>query len=154
MRFRVKKDLLYILLFWGPAFIFIWPIIKTIIGRHEGDLTIGVIIAQIIMALLGAFFVWVWFGTKYEVRNQRFFYSFGPFKESIDIHDIRRVDAVRGAMVGPSLSMQRVELTFRKDKQPIQISPADRVAFAQALKDKNRRIQLSSDLEVEKSTNS
>lgn len=154
MRFRVKKDLLYIFLFWFPAFIFIWPIVKTIIGKHDDPITIGIVVAQIVMAILGLFFVWVWFGTRYEIRNERFFYSFGPFKESIEINNIRRIDTIRGAMIGPSLSLQRVEISFRQQKQPLQISPADPVAFAQALKEKNRRIQLGRDLEIDTTTNS
>ncbi|MET3684116.1 PDZ domain-containing secreted protein [Alkalibacillus flavidus] len=92
-----------------------------------------------IIALLAA--LWVWFTTRYHVEERDLIIRSGPFKKSIDIHDIEQIRLIRSIKLSPALSITRLEITYGYDLQVVRVAPADKSLFVKQLMSINPDIE-------------
>lgn len=138
MYFKSKKDIWLALLIWGVTILMGWLMIvdKSVLIYIIGILTIALLL-------------WLWFGTSYKIEKELLKIKSGPFKCTVKIEDIKKLNATRSLLTGPALSMDRVEILYKKYDIVI-VSPKDRIEFIQTLLTKNKCIEVDNSLFDEK----
>ncbi|HLQ98363.1 MAG TPA: PH domain-containing protein [Candidatus Dormibacteraeota bacterium] len=138
MYFKSKKDTWLALLIWGVSILMGWQMIvdKSVMIFIVGVLTI--------LSLL-----WLWFGTSYKIEEELLKIKSGPFRSTVNIGDIRRLSVTKTLLAGPALSIDRIEILYKKYDIAI-VSPKDKTEFVQALLIKNKAIEVDNSLLKEK----
>lgn len=98
-------------------------------GLQEGALRAAQ--GAFILLGVGGFVVWVMTSTSYTLESDQLVVRSGPLRWKIPLADISSVEQARGFMrlkSGPSLSTDRLTITYRGGKQ-LNISPADKQGF-------------------------
>lgn len=136
--FKSKKDIWFTILIWGVTVLMAWLMVvdKSVMIHIVGVLTISLLL-------------WLWFGTNYKIEEEHLKIKSGPFRSTVNIEDIKRLNATNTLMSGPALSIDRIEIHHRKYDKAI-ISPKDRIEFVQALLTKNKYIEVDNNLFNEK----
>lgn len=134
MFFPSKKDTWFALLIWGVIIFLAWQMIadKSLVVYVIGGLTIALLL-------------WLWFGTSYKIEEELLKIKSGPFRSTVKIGDIKRLNATKTLLAGPALSIDRIEILHKKYDIAI-VSPKDRPAFIQALLTKNKSIEIDDSL--------
>src|SRR5690625_4556225 len=132
--FSSKKDTWFALLIWGVIIFMAWQMIadKSLVVYVIGGLTIALLL-------------WLWFGTSYKIDEALLKIKSEPFRSTVKIGDIKRINATKTLLAGPALSIDRIEILHRKYDIAI-VSPKDRTEFVQALLTKNKRIEIDDSL--------
>ncbi|MCA0970502.1 PH domain-containing protein [Halobacillus litoralis] len=102
-------------------------------------ITYNSLFGYIISALMVALLLWIWFGTGYYVHEKQLKITFGPFKWSIDPKQIKKISKEKSPVTAPALSNNRLAIYYKTYKV-ISVSPKNREAFIQRLKDTNANI--------------
>ncbi len=76
--------------------------------------------------------VWLVAGTRYVIDKDRLIVHGGPFKWRIELADIESVYATNNPISSPALSLDRLAICYKPNKQLI-ISPKNKAAFVEAL---------------------
>lgn len=134
MYFKSKKDTWLALLIWGVSILMGW---QMIVDKSVMILIVGVLT---IFSLL-----WLWFGTSYKIEEELLKIKSGPFRSTVNIEDIRRLNATKTLLAGPALSIDRIEILYKKYDIAI-VSPKDKPEFVQALLIKNKAIEADNSL--------
>ena len=97
----------------------------------------------IIIALITALLLWVWFGTYYIIEGQQLKYRSGPIHGVIDITSIRKITVSKTSFVGlkPSLDTKGCVLAYHQYDE-IYLSPQDQQLFVQELVKVNPAIEV------------
>ena len=138
MYFPSKKDTWLALIIWGVTLSMGWQMItyKSVVGYIIGLLTIGLIL-------------WLWFGTGYKIEEGLIKIRCGPFRNTVKIEEIKRLNATKNPLAAPALSIDRIEIHYGKYEIAID-SPKNVAEFIRILLTKNQYIQgdnnLSNDL--------
>jgi len=79
-------------------------------------------------------FLWVWFGTGYKIKGDLIKIKSGPFGTTVKIDDIKKVRSVSNSsgidyLSGPALALEKLEITYGKRYEIINISPKNESAF-------------------------
>jgi len=132
--FPSKKDTWFALLIWGVIIFMAWQMIadKSLVVYVIGGLTIALLL-------------WLWFGTSYKIDEALLKIKSEPFRSTVKIGDIKRINATKTLLAGPALSIDRIEILHRKYDIAI-VSPKDRTEFVQALLTKNKSIEIDDSL--------
>ncbi len=93
----------------------------------------GLIVAAALVLTL-----WVVFGTRYIVENDRLLIRSGPFKWTIALADIRAIKSTNNPVASPALSLKRLRIDYGKG-QVVLISPRNRDAFVRELESLRRQ---------------
>ena len=93
--------------------------------------------------IITLFFVWIWFGTIYQLDEDHFIYRSGPLKKKIPLHKIVRVRKNVRSSYGmrPALSFKYLQISYNK-YDDVYIAPKDEAAFISDLINKNPSILL------------
>lgn len=86
--------------------------------------------AFVVFGIIG-FLVWILLGTGYTLESDQLVARSGPFSWKILLADITSIEPSKGYMrlkSGPSMSMDRLTITYRGGKR-LNISPADKQGF-------------------------
>lgn len=86
--------------------------------------------AFVVFGAIG-FLVWIMLGTNYTLESDHLVARSGPFSWKIFLADITSIEQATGYMrlkSGPSMSMDRLTITYRGGKK-LNISPADKQGF-------------------------
>jgi len=134
MYFPTKRDVWLGILIWG---LMLFGMIPAIIQSAKLPL--------VIMILVVLFVGWIWFGTGYEISEDRLKISCGPFRQRIPIKEIKEIKRTRSPLSSPACSLDRMEIKYGKSKR-IMISPADKENFIKTIMKKSRNIQLDEEL--------
>jgi hypothetical protein len=99
------------------------------------------LIGSLLVAVPTGLFLWIWFGTSYEVGDRFITYRSGPIWGKIQIKDIREVYRHTYAWSGlrPALSMDCLRIRYSRFND-IFISPQDDESFLKDLKKINPTI--------------
>ncbi|WP_050979690.1 PH domain-containing protein [Fictibacillus macauensis] len=89
-----------------------------------------------VLILPGIVFVIIWCRTGYTISGETLVIVYGMFRIRISIMDIKKAEYMTSPFTGPALSVQRVGITYGHYKT-ITVSPKDKEAFVQALRDVN-----------------
>ncbi|WP_426452655.1 PH domain-containing protein [Paenibacillus sp. S-38] len=87
-----------------------------------------------------AFFLWTWFQTQYELRQDLLLIRSGPLCWKIPVSSIRKVNRTNNGTSSPALSLNRLEIIHEDGS--IFISPEHEQEFISKLKTMNVRIQV------------
>lgn len=140
--FISKKDSLYFSLIWGTmALVFlsiIFPFIFTfslfnLIWGFLGFIIIG-------------FFAWIWFGTGYHVENNTVKIKTGPFKQTINVQDIKKITKKKSVWSAAALATDRLVIRYGKYDWDVLVSPKQEYEFIKLLLSENPQIQIDQSL--------
>ena len=97
----------------------------------------------IIITLITALLMWVWFGTYYTIEGQHLKYRSGPIHGVIDITSIRKITVGKTSFVGlkPSLDTKGCVLAYHQYDE-IYLSPKDQSGFVHELVKINPAIEV------------
>lgn len=87
----------------------------------------------VILSSCGFCLMWIWFKTGYFIKGDVLIIQQGPFKWTIHIDEIESVREVRNPFTDPALSINKLEINYRRFKT-IAISPKCKVAFIKQLR--------------------
>src|SRR5690625_425886 len=103
------------------------------------------LVAYVIGGLTIVLLLWLWFGTSYKIEEALLKIKSGPFRSTVKIGDIKRLNATKTLLAGSALSIERIEILHKKYDLAI-VSPKDRTKFIQALLTKNKSIEIDDSL--------
>lgn len=85
--------------------------------------------AMVFLFLLGAVFPWwVLRSTDYTIDRTTLAVRFGPFRWTIALSDIQRVEPTTSPLSGPALSLDRLRIEYGRGRAML-VSPEDRERF-------------------------
>lgn len=128
--FKSKKDTFFALLIWGVIILMGWLMIV--------DKSVMIYIVDVLTISL---LLWLWFGTSYKIEEELLKIKSGPFRSTVNIGDIKRVNATKTLLAGPALSVDRIEILHRNYDTAI-VSPKARTEFVRTLLTKNECIEI------------
>lgn len=128
--FYSKKGLWLSLILWVP---FPCTIIAAI---KEKELSAIIGLSAVLL-----FVAWLWFDTRYIIKDNTLVIKCGPFKyPEIPIDKIKKITHSRSALSAPACSLDRILVSYAK-YDDILISPKNEDIFIKILQDKNPNIQ-------------
>src|SRR5699024_1682360 len=86
------------------------------------------IMVYIIGVLTISLLLWLLFGTNYKIGDGRLKIKSGPFRSTVNIEDIKSMNATKTLLAGPALSVDRIEI-FHKEYDLAIVSPKDKKEF-------------------------
>ena len=130
MKFEPEKGAVSALVIFSTVSVLLTVQLSTLIYQPEA----GVIFPLILNLPIG-FLLWLWFGTYYEVSDNKLNYKSGPFNGSIDVSSIREIRKSGGFwFVGmkPALSLNGIIICYNQNDE-IFIAPDDKRRFIDEL---------------------
>lgn len=85
--------------------------------------------------------IWIWFRTGYRIKDSNIVIYFGPIRRTIIIDDIKKISKVKHPFTAPALSVDRLEIMYRK-YEVVTISPKKEREFIELLLKRNPQIQV------------
>lgn len=101
------------------------------------------VIIRVACLCLITFLYWVFFGTKYTIKDNILKAQTGPFKYKINIHTITKIKNTRNPLSSPASSLDRLEI-FSTDRYLI-ISPKDQESFLSSILEINPEVIIKRD---------
>lgn len=159
MYFPSRKDLMSGIIYWGLTLL---PILIYVFGRETygwhiitnpsvtGYIGIVFLISWLILI------VWMWFRTGYKIENGLIKIKSGPFKKTIKIREVKQLDKTKAPFLAmspfaaPALSVNRLEVTYGKHYDVMNISPKNKINFIEVLISENRFIEIDKGISVYK----
>lgn len=138
MYFKSKRDTWFTLLILGVTILMGWLMIVN-----------TPIMVYIIGVLTISLLLWLLFGTNYKIGDGRLKIKSGPFRSTVNIEDIKSMNATKTLLAGPALSVDRIEI-FHKEYDLAIVSPKDKKEFVRALLTINKSIEVDNNLFNEK----
>lgn len=149
MYFPSKKDVPYTLLFWTPILFVVFVVMynfEMYSRRFWSDFNVfGYFVAALPIVLIGLS-LWIWLGTGYKIEEGEIKVKSGPFKKRIKIKEINKLGtskitfAAITPLSGPALSTERIEMSYGKHHDVINVSPSSRRKFVKMLLAENPTI--------------
>jgi len=136
--FKSKRDTWFTLLILGVTILMGWLMIVN-----------TPIMVYIIGVLTISLLLWLLFGTNYKIGDGRLKIKSGPFRSTVNIEDIKSMNATKTLLAGPALSVDRIEI-FHKEYDLAIVSPKDKKEFVRALLTINKSIEVDNNLFNEK----
>jgi hypothetical protein len=89
------------------------------------------------------FFLWIWFGTFYQLDNEYFMYRSGPLKKKIPINKIVKIKQKVRSFYGmrPALAFQYMQIRYDA-YDDVFIAPKDEATFLADIIDLNPNISI------------
>jgi hypothetical protein len=128
-----------------PAKISWWlfgPILLALTANIGYDLLHGAWLAALFSAGVAALVLYVVLGTRYTLTDTELLIQSGPFGWRVPVQQIKRVVPSRNPLSSPAPSLDRLKISYNKYDWVL-ISPRDKAAFLDALKQLNPTIHLS-----------
>lgn len=129
---------------WTMAIVYVIVIGTTIPVLWSEDITAFYVVIGINSIVLGLL-TWLILDTNYKVDAKNLFWKSGPFKGTIAIHSIRKIEFHKGIVIPviwkPALSHVGLIITYN-NYDDIYISPENREEFVQKLTKINPNINL------------
>lgn len=129
---------------WTMAIVYIIVIGTTIPVLWSEDITAFYVVLGINSLVLGLL-TWLILQTNYAFDSKNLFWKSGPFKGTIDIHSIKKIEFHKGIVIPviwkPALSHVGLIITYN-NYDDIYISPENRAEFVQKITILNPNINL------------
>lgn len=139
--FISKKDVFYFFLIWGCIIVgfltMVYPIFSVLSMARFILLFFGLIII--------GWLIWIWFSTGYLIKNKTLEIIAGPFKQVVNIQEIKNITKEKSVLTAASLSTDRIVIHYSNYKYA-HISPKKEYEFIKLLLSKNTQIQIDSAL--------
>nr|WP_246363914.1 PH domain-containing protein [Halobacillus locisalis] len=102
---------------------------KSVLGYVLSASTIGLLL-------------WIWFRTGYKLVDGIIKVQYGPFRRTITIKEIKKLNKNMSPFMAPALSVDRLEILHNNYKI-IHVSPKNEEEFIRLLVKENPKIQIS-----------
>lgn len=132
-QYEPRKDLLFgIVFFAGP--LVAW--IGYALSPHSAVLVLAILISGL--------FLWIWYGTIYQLNDKVFFFRCGPFSRSIPVSKITQIEGNVRSWAGmrPALTFTYLQIRYNQ-YDDVFIAPQDEEAFIRDLLRKNPAINIA-----------
>ena len=139
--FPSKRDRWFFFIIWGTiAFINLLPLF---LGDSTGNQFISsdTIVGSIFIVLISIPLIWIWFNTGYLIEASILKIKFGPFRWTIKITSINKINKVKHPFNAPALSVHRLELQYG-NYDIVCVSPKNIGQFIELLLRENPDIQV------------
>jgi hypothetical protein len=139
MKFEPEKGAVIALVIFSTVSVLLTLQLSTLIYQPK----VGIIFPLLLNLPIG-FLLWLWFGTYYEVSENKLSYKSGPFNGSIDVSSIREIRKSGGFWflgMKPALSLNGIIICYNQYDE-IFIAPDDKRRFIDELLLYNPRIIL------------
>lgn len=83
----------------------------------------------------------IWFGTGYRVENNTLKIQGGPFKQTVNIQEIKKITKEKSIVTSAALAIDRLLIHYDNYKYA-SISPKEEYEFIKLLLNKNPQIQI------------
>ena len=123
------------LIIWGAILVMVVP---AIINQE----VVGLFIALPIAFFMG----WLWFTTGYLVEDNVLKIKFGPFRKTVQIQQISKMNKSKNPISAPALSIDRIEIIHGKFFDGVFISPRHEREFVKLILQENPDIVLDEKL--------
>jgi len=126
-------------LFWG---VIVFLLLLFLLDFYFNNLSLTIYF-HLFDALVIAFLLWMWLGTKYIIDGNHLICKSGPFNRNIDISEIKKVVLDQKIWAGfrPALSFKGMVIYHNKFDE-IFISPNDREGFLSVITRMNPTIKV------------
>ncbi len=121
IRYRSKYSVVLAVFVWVPVLL---PLVVIFPHAHG--------ILFVLIPTIG-FVAWIWFGTYYMITDSTLETRCGPFRQSIPLTSITKVEASRSIMSGAALSLDRISIIHGRFGEEVLISPRLRQEFINEL---------------------
>ena len=141
MKFKSRKDVLFQILVFGLSSFFAVIILYQLIFTKQQNQSI---IGNFILTLTIVFFMWIYFGTGYELTKTELKYKSGPIRGKIKIDEITEIIKGKSLWSGlkPATSRSGLILKHRKFDE-IYISPDSNDFFIAKILEINKNIKIT-----------
>lgn len=127
--FRSKLDLWLVAVIVGiPVLVLEFMLEGAGIDDRGADL-----IAMGIVVVVLAFFVWLYFTTRYTIPSQAILVKSGPFSWIVPLREITSIEPTRNPASSPALSSDRLLIRYGGGDE-LMVLPADKAGFMAAIK--------------------
>ncbi len=132
IKYMPKKDIGFGLLF------FVAPLISWFLFLLISNFSI-----LLLSLIVTIFFLWIWFGTYYQLDDEYFMYHSGPLKNKIPINKIIKIKKNVRSFFGmrPALSFNYLQIKYNTYDE-VFIAPEDEGKFIADLINKNPKITI------------
>ena len=134
MIYKSKKDILVGVVIWGVALFLLYSIYEAVFIEVN-------ILGAVVMTALLVLLIIFWFRTIYKIEGDILHIYYGPFRFHVVISEITSIRLAKNIFTGPSLSIERIEITYSK-YHVIQISPKEKEKFVNMLLQMNPNIKI------------
>lgn len=141
MKYSSKKDIFFFIIIWGSI------LLLFMINFMNHKTVNESLISFIITLIINIFFLWLWFGTNYTIKNSFLKIKYGPFRSKVDIKKIRSIRRTKSIFTAPALATQRLQLMYNK-YEVVDIAPKNESEFLHKLLKINPKIQLKGNLRI------
>lgn len=131
MYFPSKKDWFFTVIIWG--------LILGSVGLYIQDSDAPKSALFVVTGVV-FLFIWIWFGTGYKVGDGKIKVYYGPFRMTVNISEIQKIEKVKSAFTAPALAINRLDITH-KNYNTIQTSPKREEEFVKLLLEENPDIK-------------
>jgi membrane protein YdbS with pleckstrin-like domain len=127
--FRSKVDLWLVAVVVGiPVLVLEFMLEDAGVDDRGADLiAIGIVVVVL------AFFVWLYFTTRYTITSQAILVKSGPFSWIVPLREITSIEPTRNPASSPALSLDRLLIRYGGGDE-LMVSPADKAGFMAAIK--------------------
>src|ERR1051326_3486295 len=110
--------------------------------KSKVDSWLAAVVFGIVIAVIIAFNTWLFRNTDYRIENETLHIRSAFIRWNVPIRDIVSVVPTRSALSSPALSLDRLQITWRKSggEGIILVSPEDQRGFLEALRRVNPAI--------------
>ena len=134
MIYKSKKDILIGVVIWGVALFLLYGIYQAVFIDVN---IVGAVVMTALLVLLVSF----WFRTIYKIEEDILHIYYGPFRFQVVISEITSIRHAKNIFTGPSLSIERIEITY-SNYNVIQISPKEKETLVKQLLQMNPNIKI------------
>lgn len=137
MLFKSKKDLFASIVIWGAVALLLISAVETF---QQGGVERWFVL---LMVLIAALLLWMWFGTYYVITGNELKYKSGPINGIIAINSIKSIITHKTQFVGlkPSLGSKGCIIKYNKFDE-IYLSPKKQDLFVDELVKINPAIEV------------
>ncbi|MBA2174924.1 PH domain-containing protein [Halobacillus locisalis] len=142
MYFPSKKDIWLSLLYWG---VILFIVLIYIFGGEPVGMqliTYKSVLGYVLSASTIGLLLWIWFRTGYKLVDGIIKVQYGPFRRTITIKEIKKLNKNMSPFMAPALSVDRLEILHNNYKI-IHVSPKNEEEFIRLLVKENPKIQIS-----------
>lgn len=140
MIFKSRKDILFHILITASVGLVLFRIFLN--GKEK----YAFMWTDILLLLVVAFLLWIYFGTEYELTEKELKYRSGPIRGQIEIKNIKEIIKGKSLWSGLKPAMARNGLIVKYGKyDEIYISPKTNDKFVDKILEINENIKITSD---------
>lgn len=129
-RFVTKRDWWIKAILWGGILMMLCGVIPAAMST---DRIAEIAFLALIAILSSTFMIWILYGTHYTFRGDKLVIRSGPFRWTINIHEITSIIPTRNPLSSPACSLDRLMLKLNESKFGMMISPLEKEQFLDEL---------------------